>query len=56
MAAAFDRSKISNPKASLLIASIGMALGHDLNDLTFSERAIRKARLDARKTINETII
>lgn len=51
LAAALDRSKLSNASATLLIASTAQALGHNIESITVSKETLRRSREKRREEI-----
>jgi hypothetical protein len=55
MASALDRTKVSDRKATLVIATTAKELGHDISEFNINRSSIRRSRAKQRKTIAEEI-
>ena len=55
LAASLDRAKVSDRKATFILASAAQSLGHDQNDLAINRSTIRKQRQVHRQKIAESL-
>ena len=55
VAAAFDRTKLSNRSASYILAANAQSLGHDPADITLNRQSVRQARRKHREAIARDI-
>lgn len=55
LAATLDRTKLSDRKATFVLAATARSLGNDIQDLTINRSSIRRARLSLRQDISKRL-